>query len=106
MASYTSDVNALEDVTSGQTLAEAGGVGHAEVENRQNTAVESVASFLDTVPWGVAVGDATTPITVKATIRPTSAGSVIWFTDFSLAGGGVPDDMQPQDLQVRVDEAT
>lgn len=47
MASYTTAVNALEDVTSGQTLAEAGGVGHAAVENRQNAALEALAAFLD-----------------------------------------------------------
>ena len=45
--SYDSEIAALADVTSGQTLAEAGGVGHAAVENRQNAALRKLAEFLD-----------------------------------------------------------
>ena len=48
MASYTAAVDALVDVTAGQTLADAGGDGHAEVENRQNQAARDIAAFLDT----------------------------------------------------------
>ena len=47
MASYTAAVDALTDVTAGQTLAEAGGDGHATVENRQNQAARELAAFLD-----------------------------------------------------------
>lgn len=47
MASYTAAVDALTDVTAGQTLAEAGGDGHAAVENRQNAAARELAAFLD-----------------------------------------------------------
>ena len=45
--SYDTEIAALADVTSGQTLAEAGGVGHAAVENRQNAALRKLAEFLD-----------------------------------------------------------
>ena len=45
--SYDSEIAALADVTSGQTLAEAGGVGHAAVENRQNAALRELAAYLD-----------------------------------------------------------
>lgn len=47
MASYTDEINALADVTSGQTLDEAGGVGHAAVENAQNAAIRAVGGHLD-----------------------------------------------------------
>lgn len=52
------------------------------------------------------VGTSTTPITDKATARPNFNGTVFWFTDFSLVGGGIPTNMADQDVQVRVDEAS
>ncbi len=49
MASYTAAVDALTDVTAGETLdAAGGGLGHAEVENRQNQAARDLAAYLDT----------------------------------------------------------
>ena len=47
MATYDTEIAALADVTAGQTLAEAGGVGHAEVENRQNAAARALATWAD-----------------------------------------------------------
>ena len=47
MATYDTEIAALQDVTSGQTLAEAGGVGHAAVENRQNAAARALAAYLN-----------------------------------------------------------
>ena len=49
MATYDTEIAALADVTSGQTLAEAGGVGHAAVENRQNAAARALAAYLDSL---------------------------------------------------------
>ena len=49
MATYDTEIAALADVTPGQTLAEAGGVGHSEVENRQNAAARALAAYLDSL---------------------------------------------------------
>ena len=49
MATYDTEIAALADVTAGQTLAEAGGVGHAAVENRQNDAARALAAYLDSL---------------------------------------------------------
>ena len=69
MASYTAAITALVDVTAGQTLAEAGGDGHAAVENRQNAAVRDVATYLD----GLGAAAVTTVNGVSGAVTLTAA---------------------------------
>lgn len=64
--SYAAEIAALVDVTSGQTLAEAGGAGHAAVENRQNAALRGISTFLDTGSPVTSVNGATAAVTLDA----------------------------------------
>ena len=75
MATYDTEIAALADVTAGQTLAEAGGVGHAAVENRQNDALRAVAGHLD-VTGNVSVGLTIVELSVGVWSADAPAGRV------------------------------
>ena len=64
--SFEAEIAALTDVTAGQTLAEAGGDGHAAVENNQNAALRAVANFLDTGSPVTSVNGDTGAVTLDA----------------------------------------
>ena len=89
--------------------ADPAGTASSEVDSHES-ASDPHSQYLDevsaTATYASHVGTATAPITDPSTARPHGEdGMVTWFTDFSAEAEDEPDNMEPQDLQVRVDEA-
>ena len=77
MAFPQAQIDALSDVSPGQTLAEAGGIGHSAVENNQNAALRALAEFVDAEGPVTSVNGETGVVTLDAAdvgAVPESAG--------------------------------
>ena len=66
MAFPQAQIDALSDVSPGQTLAEAGGIGHSAVENNQNAALRALAEFVDAEGPVTSVNGETGAVTLDA----------------------------------------